>query len=180
MKLTPYCKNFGSSGDPLPCLDLDFISFCDAVHADQGGKGYAIQPQNCTSNPGNPRTWGCSVGWLMQISPVSPLIPDPASIVAGGTSAFPESPVGYNQPCSTSLPCYGLWISPYSRFGEADVLGTFSTWVTSKIIPDSVALNISVDLPPTPMDYTARFYSGGSADTQELANIASYTNGKAL
>ena len=126
---------------------------------------------------GNARAWGCSVGWLAQISPISPAIPDPAAIVAGGSNAFPESPVGNTLPCSTSLPCYGVWISGNSGFAKADVLGTFSDWVTSKMIPDSSA---SIALLSTPQNYIARFYSGGSADSQEAGNIKAYTNGATL
>ena len=178
VEVTPYCKNFGSSGGGLPCLDLDFISFCDAVHADQSGRGYTFAPRNCTSNPGNARAWGCAVGWLARIAPISPPIPDPATIVAGGSNASqPESPTGNTQPCSTSLPCYGTWISGNSGFAKADVLGAFSSWVASKITPDSSG---SLDLPPTPSSYIARFYSGGLADSQETGNIANYTDGKEL
>jgi uncharacterized protein (TIGR03437 family) len=179
VEVTPYCKNFGGSSSELPCLDLDFISFCDAVHADQSGKGYTFTPQNCTSNPGNARAWGCAVGWLARIAPTT--IPDPATIVAGGSNASqPESPTENTQPCSTSLPCYGAWISGNSGFAKADVLGAFSGWVTSKIIPDSSG---SLDLPSapsTPLSYIARFYSGGLADSQETGNIAAYTDGAKL
>jgi uncharacterized protein (TIGR03437 family) len=178
VEVTPYCKNFGSSSSELPCLDLDFISFCDAVQADQSGKGYTFTPQNCTSNPGDARAWGCAVGWLARFAPIYPANTDPATIVAGGSNASePESPIGYTQPCSTSFPCYGSWISGNSGFAKADVLGAFSSWVTSKIIPDSSG---SLDLPSAPLNYIARFYSGGLADPQETRNIAAYTNGATL
>ena len=179
VEVTRYCKGFGSSSGGLPCLDLDFVSFCDAVQADQSGKGYTFKPHNCTSNPGNARSWGCAVGWLARIATISPPNLDPASIVAGGSNAYqPESPVVNTQPCSTSFPCYGTWISGNSGFAKADVLGAFSDWVTSKIIPDnSGALSLS-----TPSNYLARFYSGGLADTQETSDIAKaeYTDGATL
>jgi uncharacterized protein (TIGR03437 family) len=172
VKLTPYCKTSpATSGGDLPCLDLDYISFCDAVQTDQSKQTYTFKPRNCTN-----RAWGCAVGWLARFAPITDP-PDPAGIVAGGSSASPESPAGHTTACAPGA-CYGAWISGNAAVAKADVLGAFSDWVTGLFIKDSSGSLVV----QSPGNYIARFYSGGLADPREVANIAAgaYTDGASL
>src|ERR1035437_2307416 len=174
VKITPYCKNSPppASGE-FACLDLDYLSFCQAVQADPKGQGYTFTPVNCTNNP----TWGCAVGWLARVAPITDGA-DPATIAAGGAA---ESPGGHTASCGTNAPCVGAWIAGSTLASKADVFGAFSDWVTAMItgplIGDSSG---SLALPSQPKNYIARFYSGGLADDRELKNLDAYTDGKSL
>ena len=99
VKVTPYCKGGSASqGGDLPCLDLDYISFCGAVQVNQKSQSYVFTPNNCTPNSDNERTYGCAVGWLANVAPITDGA-DPASIGAGeSVTGAPESPTGAHGP----------------------------------------------------------------------------------
>jgi hypothetical protein len=47
VKVTPYCKGGSANqGGDLPCLDLDYISFCGAVQVNQKSQSYVFTPNN--------------------------------------------------------------------------------------------------------------------------------------
>jgi uncharacterized protein (TIGR03437 family) len=175
VKITPYCKNgvAPSSGD-LPCLDLDYISFCNAVTAIP--TGYAFKPVNCSSKS----IGGCAVGWLARVSPITDGA-DPSTITAVQIAGVSQSPSGHTSPCGTNAPCYGAWIPSDSWAGKADVFGAFSDWVTGLILAPLIGdTSGSLVLPTAPGNYIARFYSGGVSDVAELSRVNDYTDGKKL
>lgn len=174
VKVTPYCKpNSSPQSGELPCLDLDYISFCGAVTTDQNSQNYTFKPLNCTN-----RTWGCAVGWLARVAPISDGA-DPATITSGGANpSEPESPDGHTSACTPGN-CRGAWIEGNSAFANADIFGVFSDWVVGLISKDSTGNFV---LPSTTGTYIARFYSGGVADSQENASVVAgaYTDGTSL
>jgi uncharacterized protein (TIGR03437 family) len=177
VKVTPYCKGGSANqGGDLPCLDLDYISFCGAVQVNQKSQSYVFTPNNCTPNSDNGRTYGCAVGWLANVAPIIDGA-DPASIGAGeSVTGAPESPTGHTYPCPPGT-CYGAWIPYHSGSARADVFGVFGDWVANLINTDS---STTVSLQFNEANYIARFYSGGTADSIETSNIKGYANGSDL
>jgi len=172
VRVTRNCRSDSTTSDGyLPCLDLDYISFCDGIQSDQDNPTITFTPISCANS-----TWGCAVGWLAQFAPAVG-IADPANIVAAGPASAPKSPPGNTASCSGDLRCRGAWIKGNSHVANLDVFGVFSDWVTGLLLEDTSG---SVVLPSTPANYVARFYSGGSADSWESSHIDDYTDGASL
>jgi uncharacterized protein (TIGR03437 family) len=189
--VTPYCwPNLNTSVGWLPCLDLDYISFpSGTVTVDQASGNYAFGPNNCTNSI---LLLGCAVGWLGRVTPIpgSSDGSNPASITAGGPDSFgPESPVGgYDSaPCGSSTPCAAVWIDGSSGLQYLDLESDFVQAVSVVVqhFTQAAAAGPAFSLPASSQqetDYMVRFYSGGIADSNELANVigSQYAGGQTL
>ena len=188
--VTPYCWNGETPtplSDPLPCLDLDYISFSGSVSVNQTSGSYGFSPENCTG-----KTLGCAVGWLGRITPLPPESGNLAGIIAGGPDSFgPESPAVPYEPssCTTSVACYSTWLSSNSAFQYADLVHVFLAGLSTTLqqyaglVPPMGPANFSLPAPLSQQtNYIARFYSGGLADSGETINISNgqYPDGSSM
>jgi uncharacterized protein (TIGR03437 family) len=186
LAVTPYCwpgLTPPAGSGPLPCLDLDYISFpAGSISVDQGTSSYTFMPRNCTSDPWGFRLAGCSTGWLAQVKPI--VGASPASIAVAGSGSFgPQSPNGdwdqFRCTGGSGSLCTSVWVGGVSGFQLLSVYTLINVGLFGLDMP-------SFSLSPNPQqqqgDYVARFYSGGKADPAENSAIAAqaYTDGQNL
>ncbi len=178
--VTPNCRPSGDKPSPgLPCLDLDYLSFPPgSIAVNQGDGSYDFSPENCTAKIG-----GCAVGWLGRITPIPPSSDggDPSTIVAGGRDPFnPQSPVGTydsNSCDSAGSGCITIWIDGNSAFQYLDLKQLFLAGLSNVLQQVGLGMPAAGPVFVLPLttqheaDYIARFYSGGTADAAEQANV---------
>jgi len=173
VQITPNCwnsPNHTETQQGLQCLDLDYIQISLKNPTPDSSNNYNFSVTEC----GN-----CDVGWWAVLTPLGANAGAIDSIV-GVPDGFPDG-YGFESPqlpdnCGGSTVCQYTWIQGQSVFQALDVgadIGQIAQDVASLAGLPAPTFAIPASAPGA---YVVRSYSGGQADSQELADLSQYNN----